>query len=43
VPVDWKLIGYFCLGYAEEDDDVPALERERWERRQASSSFVIRR
>jgi 5,6-dimethylbenzimidazole synthase len=43
VPADWTLIGYFCLGYAEQEDDLPALERERWERRQASSSVVIRR
>ncbi|MGP0093648.1 MAG: 5,6-dimethylbenzimidazole synthase [Xanthobacteraceae bacterium] len=43
VPADWKLIGYFCLGYAEQEDDVPALERAAWERRRTSSDLVIRR
>lgn len=33
VPSGWTFIGYFCLGYPAEDDDVPALEREGWERR----------
>jgi 5,6-dimethylbenzimidazole synthase len=43
VPADWKLIGYFCLGYAEAEDDVPALERAAWERRRTLSGAVIRR
>jgi len=30
VPPDWKLIGYFCLGFPEAEDDVPALQRLRW-------------
>jgi hypothetical protein len=29
VPPDWKLIGYFCLGFPEAEDDVPALLRLR--------------
>jgi len=33
VPPDWKLIGYFCLRFPEAEDDVPALERLRWEER----------
>src|SRR5712664_478339 len=33
VPPDWKLIGYFCLGFPEAEDDVPALQRLRWEER----------
>src|SRR5580704_4415490 len=28
VPQGWRLIGYFCLGYPREEDDVPELERE---------------
>lgn len=43
VPVDWKFIGYFCLGYPEIEDDVPALERAGWEQRRAVSSFMIQR
>jgi len=35
VPVDWAFTGYFCLGYPQNDEDVPELEREGWERRQA--------
>ncbi|HEY1795157.1 MAG TPA: 5,6-dimethylbenzimidazole synthase [Stellaceae bacterium] len=43
VPGDWRLIGYFCLGYPEEPDDTPALERAGWEYRRPAGSFVIRR
>ena len=40
-PPEWTFIGYFCLGYPAEDQDVPVLEREGWERRRPSN--VIRR
>jgi 5,6-dimethylbenzimidazole synthase len=43
VPASWKLIGYFCLGYAMEEDDVPLLETVGWEARRAVASFLIRR
>jgi 5,6-dimethylbenzimidazole synthase len=43
VPPEWRLIGYFCLGYAAEPDDTPALERAGWEHRRPAASFVIRR
>ena len=43
VPRDWRLIGYFCLGYPAELDDTPALEREGWERRRRADAFIIRR
>ncbi|MGH7093572.1 MAG: 5,6-dimethylbenzimidazole synthase [Stellaceae bacterium] len=43
VPRDWRLIGYFCLGYPEAPDDTPDLERAGWERRRPAASFVIRR
>src|SRR5258706_10730757 len=33
VPGDWRLVGYFCLGYPEAAHEVPELEREDWERR----------
>lgn len=33
VPADWRLIGYFCLGYPVEESDVPELERAGWESR----------
>jgi 5,6-dimethylbenzimidazole synthase len=43
VPKGWRLIGYFCLGYAELSDTVPALERADWERRRPPTEFLIRR
>jgi 5,6-dimethylbenzimidazole synthase len=43
VPAEWKFIGYFCLGYPQEDDDIPALERAAWEQRRRSARLIIRR
>lgn len=30
-PPDWKLIGYLCLGYPDEEHKVPELVRAGWE------------
>ncbi|PDQ21193.1 5,6-dimethylbenzimidazole synthase [Mesorhizobium sanjuanii] len=30
-PPQWTLIGYFCLGYPSQQQNVPELEREGWE------------
>jgi 5,6-dimethylbenzimidazole synthase len=43
VPQHWKLIGYFCLGYPETEEDTPALEREAWEHRRPAACFVLNR
>jgi len=43
LPSAWRLIGYFCLGYPEREDDCPELEREGWERRQSEEAFLIQR
>ena len=43
VPPDWKLIGYFCLRFPEAEDDVPALQRLRWEEPRPAASFLLRR
>jgi 5,6-dimethylbenzimidazole synthase len=43
VPADWKFIGYFCLGFPQEEDDIPALERAAWERRRTHSFILLRR
>ena len=43
VPASWKLIGYFCLGFPEAEDDVPVLQRLRWEERRPAASFLLRR
>lgn len=41
VPPGWRLVAYLCLGWPVAPDDVPELEREGWEVRQAPS--VLRR
>ena len=42
--MDWVFIGYLCIGYPEREDDVPALEREQWERRRpGTGEFCLRR
>jgi 5,6-dimethylbenzimidazole synthase len=43
IPRDWRLIGYFCIGYPEIADDRPELERLGWERRQPASDHIVRR
>ena len=43
VPSEWKFIGYFCLGYPENEGAVPELEQLGWEQRQPPVTFVIRR
>ena len=43
VPAEWRLIGYFCLGYPESDSDQPELERAGWERRRDAQSCLLRR
>ncbi|HLI22049.1 MAG TPA: 5,6-dimethylbenzimidazole synthase [Stellaceae bacterium] len=43
VPAGWKLIGYFCLGYPEENTATPELERAAWERRRPVEAFLLRR
>lgn len=41
VPPEWKLIGYFCLGFPLDDFDTPELQRAGWEAR--SDLHVARR
>jgi 5,6-dimethylbenzimidazole synthase len=43
IPLDWRLIGYFCLGYPQAADDSPELERIGWEERQPTQDFIFRR
>ena len=43
VPAGWRFVGYFCLGYPEQEDDVPALERAAWERRREFHDFIFER
>jgi 5,6-dimethylbenzimidazole synthase len=41
VPPDWAFIGYLCIGWPEEEHDVPELERAGWQARTAHP--VLRR
>lgn len=43
VPDAWRLIGYFCLGYSQVEDNAPELERAGWERRRSPQTFILRR
>jgi hypothetical protein len=43
IRAEWKLIGYFCLGYSIEEEDVPLLETLGWEERRTGPSFLIHR
>ena len=41
VPPGWTLVGYFCLGYPQAENEAPELERLGWEHRRPV--VVIRR
>jgi len=43
VPQDWTFIGHLCIGCPEEEADLPALQRQGWERRHPSAGVVIYR
>ena len=43
VPDSWRLIGYFCIGYPQTEDERPELERAGWETRQPSEALILRR
>ncbi len=43
LPDDWTFIGYFCLGYPEDQNDAPELERAGWEHRRPAAATRLRR
>jgi 5,6-dimethylbenzimidazole synthase len=43
VPESWRLVGYFCLGYPQAQDDLPELQRAGWEHRRDARDFIWRR
>ena len=43
VPAHWIFIGHLCVGYPEQDDDRPALERQGWEHRHSPAATVLYR
>lgn len=42
VPDSWRLIGYLCVGWPEDEAKTPELERAGWEKR-SPALFVERR
>lgn len=42
VPEGWTLVGYFCVGYAEEESVEPELERAGWETRLPCPEILTR-
>ena len=43
VPQDWTFIGHLCIGYPEEEHDIPALQRADWERRHSPAGTILYR
>lgn len=43
VPVAWRLIGYFCVGYPQGETLEPELARAGWEQRTSPEDFIVRR
>ncbi len=43
VPLHWRFIGYFCIGFPASEHDAPELEQMRWERRADPGSMVLYR
>lgn len=43
VPENWKLVAYLCLGYADDEQDLPELEREGWASRQPPEVVLLQR
>jgi 5,6-dimethylbenzimidazole synthase len=43
VPEHWKLVAYLCLGYPEEEQAQPELERAGWAERQAIEATIVQR
>jgi len=39
----WDLVAYLCIGYPEEENDVPELVRHGWQERLPLSETVIKR
>ena len=43
VPKHWNLVAYLCLGYPENEQDRPELEREGWAGRQPEHTVLLQR
>ncbi len=42
VPESWRLVGYLCLGWPEEEGETPELQTAGWETRKPSPDCLIR-
>jgi 5,6-dimethylbenzimidazole synthase len=42
-PVEWTLIGYLCVGYPQDENKTPTLERDGWEKRGAPDETILYR
>ncbi|WP_299666856.1 5,6-dimethylbenzimidazole synthase [uncultured Ruegeria sp.] len=42
VSADWKLVGYFCIGWPENFSDTPELELAGWEQREDTLPIEVR-
>ena len=40
LPEDWSFVAYLCVGWPEQDHEVPELEREGWEQRSCEHSVT---
>jgi 5,6-dimethylbenzimidazole synthase len=38
LPADWSFVAYLCIGWPEEDHEIPELERREWEKRVCEES-----
>jgi 5,6-dimethylbenzimidazole synthase len=43
VPDHWRLVAYLCLGYAEDEQAQPELQREGWAVRQPPEHVLVQR
>ncbi|ODA66930.1 5,6-dimethylbenzimidazole synthase [Methyloligella halotolerans] len=43
VPEDWHLVGYLCLGYPQNAEETPLLQRQGWESRRDTENVIFRR
>ncbi|MEK9971759.1 MAG: 5,6-dimethylbenzimidazole synthase [Ferrovibrio sp.] len=43
VEADWKLVAYLCVGWPEEEQATPELERAGWEHRRKVEDHILKR
>lgn len=43
VPADWKLVAYLCVGWPEDEQATPELERRGWEHRRGVDEQILKR